>query len=1029
LTLFGQKSKAREVVLILDCCHAGGALTAVGSNELRQDAAEFIRTAGRAVLAGCRGDQKGWEVKDANAQRLGAFSFHILEGLLGNGVLPGRNHVTASSLGNYVIDSFQAWNQTPISLNQETGERRCIITSNLAIQSPAARTEKKVAELLRTNLPFKPSTTFVGRSAELEYLKALLLDGSRPIAVSATIEGLGGIGKTELVLQLLFDPEISRSFASIVWLDAAGPLAPQWADTAKRLGCKKVPREAADILSLVSEKLNARGRSLIVLDNATDWKSVHSYIPEGMPLLVTTRASDFGGTDFLHRELGTLSDEAARGLLTKLVPTLVTDPALPHLIEALGGHALAIELAGYHIKDLCSATEYLERLRRNQADFSSDVVGKTHYQATVDACLEITWDGLTRDAARLLWKKASLFAPTSAHRDLLRIAFAGDLKGYGRDVEYLLYELGYESESIREREVFLLGSDSEFDSAYAELRGCHVLARVEGFNGERWAMHRLVRDFARKRLGKREIPVHTMLLANWLRKPSLPLTPEVPHFVAAILDFAREGRLFSQSARFERGITHRLGSELFATADMTRYFSDELNDPRAVVLMFEGLRDINEDVRIASIRLMEQVGPVPEVLDGLVSALDDPDPHVREIASTSLTQHGGTRTIEVLEAAIENANPRAQLAATNALALMGRKALPALRRVATGTDEVLKLEASILLAKEADGIGAKTILAAIQANPKQDLVRRVQALEYLMMNSRADVDLVRGLASLIIDSSGSVRDLIIRTLGNIKDSKTVKVMEELIALQDDDGKAAAVQVLGLIGQKAHALLRKVSDSEDPKLSVEAATLLAEQKDGSRSGVVLGSIDPSLDEDVLIRRIRAIRSLDSANTNEALATLLIEILPGISANPKSERKLHAALNLAELGHDVGLKYLSSWLSKNYSSNAEHTRRVLSAVVQLSSPADSVSHIVLGLRSWSLRTDAAKLLGLLTGEEVVPELIKALSDKDPNVRKEVTMTLGRMRASSTHSIVAKLAQNDSDREVRRAANFALKAFEMS
>lgn len=54
----------------------------------------------------------------------------------------------------------------------------------------------------------KPSQLFIGRSAELDYLRSMLIDGSKPVAISATVEGLGGIGKTELILQLLQEPEI-----------------------------------------------------------------------------------------------------------------------------------------------------------------------------------------------------------------------------------------------------------------------------------------------------------------------------------------------------------------------------------------------------------------------------------------------------------------------------------------------------------------------------------------------------------------------------------------------------------------------------------------------------------------------------------------------------------------------------------------------------------------------------------------------------------------------------------------------------
>src|SRR3954463_3561913 len=112
LTLFAHKSRAREVVVVLDCCHAGAAITAVGTDELRHEAAQFIATAGRAMLAACSEHQRGWVVKDDRGKRLGAFSCHVLEGLTAKGALQGHHHVTARLLGDHVLEAFRAWNQT-----------------------------------------------------------------------------------------------------------------------------------------------------------------------------------------------------------------------------------------------------------------------------------------------------------------------------------------------------------------------------------------------------------------------------------------------------------------------------------------------------------------------------------------------------------------------------------------------------------------------------------------------------------------------------------------------------------------------------------------------------------------------------------------------------------------------------------------------------------------------------------------------------------------------------------------------------
>lgn len=108
-------------------------------------------------------------------------------------------------LGNYVIEVFKAWNQDPISLGRESGSRECIITSGFPIKTipvPSSEVSDKQAKLI--GLLFKPSQLFVGRTAEIDSLRTLLTVGDRQVAVSATVEGLGGIGKTEVILQLIY---------------------------------------------------------------------------------------------------------------------------------------------------------------------------------------------------------------------------------------------------------------------------------------------------------------------------------------------------------------------------------------------------------------------------------------------------------------------------------------------------------------------------------------------------------------------------------------------------------------------------------------------------------------------------------------------------------------------------------------------------------------------------------------------------------------------------------------------------------
>jgi hypothetical protein len=57
----------------------------------------------------------------------------------------------------------------------------------------------------------------VGRDAEIEGLTAMLTGRPQSVAVSATVEGLGGIGKTELVIQLIRSEAVQKAFNTTVW--------------------------------------------------------------------------------------------------------------------------------------------------------------------------------------------------------------------------------------------------------------------------------------------------------------------------------------------------------------------------------------------------------------------------------------------------------------------------------------------------------------------------------------------------------------------------------------------------------------------------------------------------------------------------------------------------------------------------------------------------------------------------------------------------------------------------------------------
>ena len=755
-------SKAREVILILDCCHAGAANPIVKST-LSTIATQINSGVGRCLLAACAEHQQGWETKTKDDEILGAFSSHILEGLAGAASY-GQAKVRASLLGAYVTDAFTSWKQDPISQTYETGSHHCVITYDFPHETSfipdtesddnkpltLAALKELAAELIKDKVsvndkplilgvPFKPSQLFVGRSAEIDYLRTMLVNSDKPVAISATVEGLGGIGKTELVLQLIHDPDILAAYKTIVWIDGAGPIAPQWQKVAHDLGVKNPPEEPVDLVYKVEQELRQRGNSLIILDNATEWNSVSEVMPRSLPLLVTTRTHGFGGNRFHNWELQVLSDEAAKDFLIQMVRELTNDPSLLRLIHALEGHALALELAGQNIKYLeVSANEYLERLNKHQEDLHH-ALSATRYGKTVESCLTVTWENLRHPASRILWRRASLFAPTSAPRELLKISCGSN--------QYIYRAL--HSSLTREFKDILTGlliDKHEFSEAYAELRALHVLSRFEDFNNQRWAMHRLVRDYGRARLRFGEVIWHSIAFTKWLTEQRDSIELDAPHFVVAILDSVRyfgEFKRYGLIDHFFRSTRRR--SYYYSPIRLINLIRNQLGTPKAVTIILEGLTDVNEDVRIQAIQLLESIGPIPEVLEGLTTSLNDLEPRTRKVTGETLAKHGGEKTISFLSEVMNGPHQRARLAAIQALGLMGEKAYETLKKALGSNDLAIRIEAALLLCEQGQQDGSQILIEAIQSVSQQEQGRFIDALR--AAKDRKAVPTIIGLLS------------------------------------------------------------------------------------------------------------------------------------------------------------------------------------------------------------------------------------------------------------------------------------------
>lgn len=263
------------------------------------------------------------------------------------------------------------------------------------------------------------SLSFVGRDAELLGLERLVTNESH-VRIQAAVEGLAGIGKTELALQLVDRLARTEHFpGGIFWLDAEQTdLRSNWGTTiADGLGI--APGAPEDRCREVIRRLNeTREGLLIVLDNVESWQadSQPMPIPHGphVVLLVTTRDRNLGGAQFVHLELGFLTEPHDRELLQRVAGRDV-GPGCSALLNHLGGYALGVELAGAFLGTYPSesAASYLNLLLERKEPAEREMAGRIRYERTVDDALQTIW-GRLEESERKAWLLAACFEPEPA---------------------------------------------------------------------------------------------------------------------------------------------------------------------------------------------------------------------------------------------------------------------------------------------------------------------------------------------------------------------------------------------------------------------------------------------------------------------------------------------------------------------------------------------------------------------------------------------------------------------------------------
>ncbi len=275
------------------------------------------------------------------------------------------------------------------------------------------------------NVPHAWNRFFVGRGHLLDRLHDGFAAGTGSVALTQSIQGLGGVGKTQLAVQFAY--KHSADYEGVWWLRAESPvtLAADYAKLAVRLELPAAATQDQDaMVAAVRAHLEATAdtgeRWLLVFDNAVpgpDGRALTPYLPTRgrCDVLITSREKAWSHIAEPY-DVDLFTEPEAVAFLTERTEQDDAEAARA-LAEALGYLPLALEQAGAFIRENeHTLAGYLERYRRKPFDLAGREANLTgEYGENVATTWLISFDEVERrsPAAADLLRLCAFLAPDS----------------------------------------------------------------------------------------------------------------------------------------------------------------------------------------------------------------------------------------------------------------------------------------------------------------------------------------------------------------------------------------------------------------------------------------------------------------------------------------------------------------------------------------------------------------------------------------------------------------------------------------
>lgn len=274
--------------------------------------------------------------------------------------------------------------------------------------------------LCPNNLPRSGMVKFVGREFELTTLHTQLSEADR--ATITAIQGMGGVGKTELALQYArYHLEQKTYDGGICWLQSREQNVGTELVNFAQAQLDLIPPDSLSLRDQVQfcwRNWPIRGEILIIIDDVTDYASIKPYLPpqeSRFVVLLTTRLQL--GTSIAVLQANVLCEEASLKLLESLIGAERLDQeyqVAQALCHWLGYLPLGLELVGRFLNrkpdwTLQKMQEQLKSKRLQTRALNKYQADMTAVHESAAAAFELSWQTLDRDEQKLAYR-LSLFA-------------------------------------------------------------------------------------------------------------------------------------------------------------------------------------------------------------------------------------------------------------------------------------------------------------------------------------------------------------------------------------------------------------------------------------------------------------------------------------------------------------------------------------------------------------------------------------------------------------------------------------------